>query len=150
MLELYIDADACPVKDEALKVARRHGLKVLMVSNRWLRGDGDPAIRRVVVPEGADAADDWIVEHVGEGDIVVTQDIRLAARCLEKRASALGPTGKPFTGDNIGMALAMRDLSAHLRETGEIKGSNPSLTRRDRSRFLEALEQTIQSIRRQA
>ena len=148
VLELYIDADACPVKDEAVKVARRHGLKVHMVSNMWMRGDGDPDTHRVVVPEGADAADDWIVERIGAGDIVVTQDIALAARCLEKRADAIGPTGKPFTADNIGMALAMRDLSAHLRETGAIKGNNPSHTKRDRSRFLEALEQTIQSIRR--
>lgn len=150
MLELYIDADACPVKDEALKVARRHGLKVHMVSNMWMRGDGDPAVNRVVVPEGADAADNWIVDYIGGGDIVVTQDIALAARCLEKRAEAIGPTGKPFTADNIGMALALRDLSAHLRETGAIKGNNPSHTKRDRSRFLEALEQTIQSIRRKA
>ena len=108
----------------------------------------DPAVHRVVVAEGPDAADDWIVEHVGEGDIVVTQDIRLAARCLEKRASAIGPTGRPFTGDNIGMALAMRELSAHLRDTGEIKGNSLGHSKRDRSRFLEALEQTIQAIRR--
>jgi hypothetical protein len=150
LLELYIDADACPVKDEALKVARRHGLKVHMVSNMWMRGDGDPTVHRVVVPEGADAADDWIVEHIGARDIVVTQDIALAARCLEKGAAAIGPTGKPFTAGNIGMALAMRDLSAHLRETGAIKGNNPSHTKRDRSVFLEALEQSIQSIRRNA
>lgn len=148
MLELYIDADACPVKDEALKVARRHGLKVHMVSNMYMRGDGDPAINRVVVPEGADAADDWIVARIDVGDIVVTQDIALASRCLEKSAEAIGPTGKPFTGDNIGMALAMRDLSAHLRETGAIKGNNPRHTKKDRSRFLEALEQTVQKIRR--
>ncbi len=150
MIELYIDADACPVKDEALKVARRHGLKVHMVSNAWMRGDGDPTVNRVVVTEGPDAADDWIVEHIGAGDIVLTQDIPLAARCLEKRAEAIGPTGKPFTGDNIGMALAMRELSAHLRETGAIKGYNPSHTKKDRSRFLEALEQAIQKIRRNA
>ncbi len=150
MLELYVDADACPVKDKALKVARRHGLKVHMVSNMWMRGDGDPAVHRVVVPEGPDAADDWIVEHIGAGDIVVTQDILLAARCLEKQASAIGPTGKPFTPDNIGMAVAMRDLTAHLRDTGEIKGNNPSHTKKDRSRFLEALEQTVQSIQRRA
>lgn len=148
MLELFIDADACPVMDEALKVARRHGLKVHLVSNRWRRADGDPAIHRVVVPEGPDAADDWIVEHIGAGDIAVTQDIRLAARCLEKQALAIGPTGRPFTKDNIGMAVAMRELKAHLRETGEIKGYVASHGKRDRSRFLEALEQAIQSIRR--
>ncbi|MBM3482513.1 MAG: YaiI/YqxD family protein [Alphaproteobacteria bacterium] len=150
MLDLFIDADACPVKDEALKVARRHGLTVHLVGNRWVRADGDPAIRRVVVPEGPDAADDWIVEHVTTDDIVVTQDIRLAARCLEKRAQAIGPTGRPFTADNIGMAVAMRELNAHLREIGEIKGGGAGIGPRDRSRFLESLEQIVQAIRRRS
>ena len=150
MPELYIDADACPVKDEALKVARRHGLTVHLVGNRWVRADGDPAIHRVVVPEGPDAADDWIVDHVAADDIVVTQDIRLAARCLEKRAHAIGPTGRPFTADNIGMAVAMRELNAHLREIGEIKGGGAGINPRDRSRFLESLEQIVQTIRRRS
>ena len=150
MLEIYVDADACPVKEEVLRVARRHGLRVHMISNQWMRAAHAPSVHRVVVSDGPDAADDWIVEHIGENDIAVTRDIELAARCLEKGAMAIGPSGLPFTGDNIGMAVAMRDLTRHLRETGEIKGSHPSHTPRDRSRFLEALEATIQAIRRRA
>ena len=144
-LAIYIDADACPVKDEALRVAHRHRLDIYFVANTWMRLETTEHVHRVVVPEGPDAADDWIVEHIAEGDIVVTGDIPLAARCLKKKAHALGSTGKPFTEDSIGMALAMRDLSAHLRETGESKGYNAAFTRRDRSRFLEALEHAVQS-----
>ncbi|WP_207485733.1 YaiI/YqxD family protein [Arenibaculum pallidiluteum] len=148
MLEIYVDGDACPVKDEVCKVARRHGLTVHIVGNRWLRGYDDPAIRQVVVPEGPDAADDWIAERIGRGDIAVTADIPLAKRCLDRGARALGPTGRPLTPDSIGMALAMRDLSAHLRETGEITGGPSGFTRQDRSRFLSALEDAIQAVRR--
>lgn len=148
MSEIYVDGDACPVKDEVLRVAERHALIVHLVSNRWLRVAENPLVRRVVVPEGLDAADDWIVEHIGDDDIVVTADIPLAARCLKKGARALGPTGKPFTENSIGMAVAMRDLMAQLRDSGEIKGGGPSFSKQDRSRFLEALEQMIQSIRR--
>jgi uncharacterized protein len=141
---IYVDADACPVKDEAVRVAERHGLVVNFVSNAWMRLPEGPLIKRVVVSEGADAADDWIAERIGAGDIAVTADIPLAARCLKRGAHVIGPTGKPFTEAGIGMALAMRDLSAHLRETGESKGYNASFTRRDRSRFLEALEHAVQ------
>ncbi|WP_119458400.1 YaiI/YqxD family protein [Rhodospirillaceae bacterium SYSU D60014] len=148
MSEIYIDGDACPVKDEVLRVAERHALIVHLVSNRWLRVTESPLVRRVVVPEGLDAADDWIAEHIGDNDIVVTADIPLAARCLKKGARALGPTGKPFTENSIGMAVAMRDLMAQLRDSGEIKGGGPAFSKQDRSRFLEALEQMIQSIRR--
>ncbi|MDJ0611966.1 MAG: YaiI/YqxD family protein [Kiloniellales bacterium] len=148
-MEIYVDGDACPVKQEALKVAGRHGLRVHLVGNTWLRAGDGPLVNRVVVAEGADAADDWIAEHIGPGDIAVTADIPLAARCLEKGAKALGPTGKPFTPDSIGMALAMRDLKAHLRETGEIKGYVPNFTKQDRSRFLSALEETIQALKRE-
>jgi uncharacterized protein YaiI (UPF0178 family) len=102
----------------------------------------------MIVPEGPDAADDWIAERAGPGDIVVTADIPLAARCLKAGARVIGPTGKPFTDANIGTALAMRDLSRHLRETGESKGYNASFTRADRSRFLQALEEAVQAIRR--
>jgi uncharacterized protein YaiI (UPF0178 family) len=133
-----------------LRVARRHALQVYMVSNQWMRTAYEPAVHRIVAPEGPDAADDWIVAHIGANDIAVTRDIELAARCLEKGAKAIGPSGLPFTGDNIGMAAAMRDLTRHLRETGEIKGSHPSHMPRDRSRFLQALEEAIQSIRRRA
>lgn len=145
MTEIYVDGDACPVKGEVLRVAERHGLTVHLVSNSFMRVAESPLIRRVVVAEGPDAADDWIAEHIGNGDIAVTADIPLASRCLKKGASVLGPTGKPFTDDSIGMALAMRDLNAHLRDTGEIRGANPSFSKQDRSRFLQALEQTIQA-----
>ncbi|NSL73181.1 YaiI/YqxD family protein [Hyphomicrobium sulfonivorans] len=140
---MFIDADACPVKDEAVRVAERHGLPVHFVSNAWMRLPEGPLIKRVIVPEGPDIADDWIAEHIGPNDVAVTADIPLAARCLKKGAQAIGPTGKPFTESSIGMALAMRELSAHLRETGESKGYNASFTRQDRSRFLEALELAV-------
>lgn len=140
---IYVDADACPVKDEAVRVAERHGLHIHFVSNAFMRLPEGPLIHRVVVAEGPDAADDWIVEHIGAHDIAVTADIPLAARSLKKGAQVIGPTGKPFTEASIGMALAMRELSAHLRETGESKGYNASFTRQDRSRFLEALELAV-------
>jgi uncharacterized protein YaiI (UPF0178 family) len=137
---IYVDADACPVKDEAVRVAERHGLQIHFVSNAFMRLPEGPLIHRVVVAEGPDAADDWIAERIGASDIAVTADIPLAARCLKNGAQVIGPTGKPFTEAGIGMALAMRELSAHLRETGESKGYNAGFTRQDRSRFLEALE----------
>jgi uncharacterized protein YaiI (UPF0178 family) len=138
---IYVDADACPVKDEVTRVAERHGLVVTFVSNGGLRPSRDPMIRNVVVSKGADAADDWIVEHVKPNDIVVTADIPLAARTVALGAHVLGPTGRPFTPETIGMAVAMRDLKQHLRETGEIKGYNAGFSREDRSRFLGALDQ---------
>lgn len=141
--QIYVDADACPVKDEVVRVAGRHGLVVTFVANFGLRPSRDPMIRNVVVPQGADAADDWIVEHVAAGDIVVTADIPLARRSLEKDAVVLGPTGRPFTPDSIGMALAMRELNQHLRETGESRGYNASYTARDRSAFLQALDEAV-------
>ena len=148
MLEIYVDADACPVKSEVLRVADRHDLPVHMVSNQWLRLDDHPRVHRVVVGDGLDAADDWIAERIDNGDIAITADIPLAARCLDAGASVIGPTGKPFTEQSIGMALAMRDLMAHLRDTGEVTGGGPAFSKQDRSRFLTALEETIQSIRR--
>ncbi len=150
MLEIYVDADACPVKSEVMRVADRHGLPVHMVSNQWLRLDDNPRVNRVVVGDGLDAADDWIAERIGDGDIAITADIPLAARCLDAGASVIGPTGKPFTEQSIGMALAMRDLMAHLRDTGEVTGGGPAFSKQDRSRFLTALEETIRSIRRRA
>lgn len=139
---LYVDADACPVKDEAAKVAARHGLVVTFVSNGGLRPSRDAMVRHVVVPQGADAADDWIVENARANDIAVTADVPLAARLVEKGVHVIGPTGRPFTPETIGMAVAMRDLKQHLRETGEIKGYNPGFSPRDRSAFLSALDQT--------
>ncbi len=147
-MAIYVDADACPVKDEVVRVAERHGLDVRFVSNTWMRLPENPLVERVLVAEGADAADDWIVEHIGPEDIAVTADIPLASRCLKQGAQVIGPTGKPFTESGIGMALAMRELSAHLRETGESKGYNASFTRRDRSRFLEVLEHAVQAAKR--
>ena len=147
-MHIFVDADACPVKDEALKVAERHGLAITFVSNSWMRLPKSPLVRRVVVQEGPDAADDWIADTIATGDIVVTQDIPLASRCLKKGAKAIGNTGKPFTEAAIGMALAMRELSQHLRETGESRGFNAAFTKQDRSRFLESLEQAVQASKR--
>jgi uncharacterized protein len=146
--EIYVDADACPVKDEVMRVAERYQLSVHMVSNSWMRLPASPLLERVVVAEGPDAADDWIADRIGPGDIAITADIPLAARCLAAGGCAIGPTGKPFTGQSIGMALAMRDLMAHLRATGDVKGFNTTFTRADRSRFLQALEQAVQEITR--
>ena len=147
-MELYVDADACPVKEEILRVATRHQLVTHYVSNSWMRLPESPLIRRVVVTEGPDIADDWIAERIQPGDIAITADIPLAARCLKAGAKAIGPTGKPFDNGSIGMALAMRDLQSHLRETGESRGFNPAFTPRDRSRFLEALENAVQAAKR--
>jgi uncharacterized protein len=150
MPEIYVDGDACPVKDEVMRVSARHHLVVHLVSNKALRADPNPLLHRVMVAEAPDAADDWIAQHIGAEDIAVTADIPLAARCLAKGAAALGPTGKPFTAESIGMALAMRDLNAHLRDSGALKGNNPTFTRQDRSRFLQSLENAIQARRRRA
>lgn len=143
MPEIYIDADACPVKDEAIRVATRHGLRITFVANFGLRPSRDEMIRNVMVPQGADAADNWIVENAAAGDIVVTSDIPLAGRALDKGAVVLGPSGKPFTRDSIGMALAMRELNQHLRETGESRGLNAGFTAKDRQAFLQALDEAV-------
>ncbi|MEI9988518.1 MAG: YaiI/YqxD family protein [Rhizomicrobium sp.] len=148
MLEIFVDGDACPVKAEVERVAERHGLAVVIVSNGGLRPSRHPLVRHVTVAAGADAADDWIAEHAGEGDIVVTADIPLAARALKKGARALGPAGKPFTEAGIGMALGMRDLQRHLREATGGQTYNAGFTKEDRSRFLGALENEIQAVRR--
>jgi uncharacterized protein YaiI (UPF0178 family) len=141
---VYVDADACPVKDEAQRVAERHGLPIVFVANTGLRPSRDPMVRYVMVPQGADAADDWIVEHLAASDVVVTADIPLAGRALKAGALVLGPTGRPFTPASIGMALAMRDLNRHLRETGEGGHLNAAFGPRDRSRFLSAFDETVQ------
>lgn len=137
---IYVDADACPVKEEIMRVADRHGLVVTLVSNGGLRPSRDPMIRHVVVSKSADAADDWIAAEAKAGDIVVTQDIPLAARCVEKGALVLGNSGREHTPETIGMAVAMRDLKQHLRETGEDRGFNRAFSREDRSAFLQALD----------
>lgn len=138
--QIFVDSDACPVKEEARRVAERLGLVITFVSNGGVRPSRDPMVKVVVVPAGADAADDWIVDHAQQNDIVLTADIPLASRAIDKGCHVLGFTGKPFTTASIGMALAMRDLKQHLRETGEIKGYNPGFRPADRSAFLSALD----------
>ena len=147
---IYVDADACPVKDEALRVAERHGLAIVYVANTGLRPSRDPMVHYVTVPQGADVADDWIAEHAGINDIVVTADIPLADRVLKRGATALGPTGRRFTAESIGMALAMRDLNRHLRETGESRGLNAAFSLRDRAAFLSALDAAVNRAKRAA
>ena len=137
---IFVDADACPVKDEAIRVAERLGLVVTLVSNGGVRPSRDPMVKIVVVAAGADAADDWIVDAAAPNDIVLTADIPLAGRAIDKGCHVLGFTGRPFTPASIGMALAMRELKQHLRETGEIKGYNAGFRPADRSAFLSALD----------
>ncbi|QQM32484.1 YaiI/YqxD family protein [Martelella lutilitoris] len=137
---IYVDADACPVKPEVIKVAERHGLPVTFVANSGLRPSRDPMIRNVIVSGAFDAADDWIAERAGAGDIVVTADVPLAEQCVAGGALVTGPTGRLFDQANIGMARAMRDLGQHLRETGESKGYNAAFSPRDRSAFLQTME----------
>ncbi|MGH1351812.1 MAG: YaiI/YqxD family protein [Methyloligellaceae bacterium] len=147
-MEIYVDADACPVKDEILKVASRHNLMTHIVSNSWMRLDNSPLINRVIVDQGPDEADNWIAENITDQDVAVTADIPLAARCLEKEAHAINPDGRLFTEESIGMALAMRDLNSHLREIGETSGQIKPFSKSDRSKFLMTLEEVIQSIKR--
>jgi uncharacterized protein YaiI (UPF0178 family) len=149
LLHIYVDADACPVKQEVYRVAGRYGLAVTLVTNSWMRVPQETWITLEVVGGGFDEADDWIVEHLQPQDVVVTADILLASRCLKEGARAIGTTGKPFTEDNIGAAVATRDLMSELRGAGEITGGPPPLTKRDRSRFLQTLDEVIQAIRRQ-
>lgn len=137
---IYVDADACPAKPEILKVAERHGIEVTFVANSGLRPSRDPMVHNIIVSSSFDAADDWIAEHAGPGDIVVTADVPLAGRCVATGALVTGPTGRVFDVANIGMATAMRDLGAHLRETGESKGYNAAFSPRDRSTFLETFD----------
>jgi Uncharacterized protein conserved in bacteria len=139
---ILVDADACPVKTEIVKVAERHGLETVFVANQWLALPRSPRARMQVVSGAFDAADDWIAEQAGPCDVVVTADIPLASRCLKRGAQVLGPAGKPFTDDNIGSALATRELMSDLRAYG-VGGGPPPFGPRDRSRFLEILELSI-------
>ncbi len=147
MTDIFIDADACPVKEEVYRVAKRYGLRVVLVANSWLRAPNEEWIELVIVGGELDAADAWIVDHISPGDIVISADIPLAALCLEKGAGVLGPRGRPFTEDSIGNALATRELMSQLREMGEAGGGPPPFEKRDRSQFLQALDQMIHSIR---
>ncbi|MBI4621516.1 MAG: YaiI/YqxD family protein [Desulfobacterales bacterium] len=148
MLHIFVDADACPVKQEVYRVASRYRLDVTLVANSWMRVPDEQWIALEVVEDGFDAADDWIVEHLQTHDIVVTADILLASRCLKEGARVIGTTGKPFTENNIGEAVATRNLLSELRNAGEITGGPPPLKKRDRSRFLQQLDEVIQTIRR--
>ena len=148
VLDIFVDADACPVKQEIERVADRHALTVYMVSNGGLRPSAHPRFRAIVVTEGPDAADNWIAEHIQSFDICVTADVPLASRCLKKDASVIGPSGKLFTVDTIGMALGMRELSRHLREVTGEQTMHAGFTKQDRSRFLGALENEIQAVKR--
>jgi uncharacterized protein YaiI (UPF0178 family) len=148
MLGVFIDADGCPVKQEVYRVASRHELEVHIVSNSWMRVPEDDRVHSVVVEGGFDAADDWIVEHVAADDIVISADIPLASRCLAKGAAVLGPRGQEFTDDNIGDAIANRELLSHLRDMGNVTRGPAPFEKRDRSRFLQSLEEIIQRIRR--
>ena len=147
-IEIYVDADACPVKDEVYKVAARHGVKVFIVANAFINTPRDPFIERVLVSAGPDAADDWIAERAAPGSVVVTSDVPLAARSVKAGADVLAPNGKPFSESSIGMALATRNLMADLRETGAITGGPRPFSPRDRSAFLQALDAAINRLKR--
>jgi uncharacterized protein YaiI (UPF0178 family) len=148
MLILYVDADSCPVKDEALRVAERHNLDVYLVSNGGGRPDPNPKVHIIKVDAGADVADDWIAERAGENDIVITNDILLAQRCILNKVLVLKPNGGVFSDDNIGQAVAGRSISNHLRELGESGGHNAAFSSKDRSQFLQVLQETIMKVKR--
>jgi uncharacterized protein YaiI (UPF0178 family) len=147
-IAIYIDADACPVKDEVYRVAARHALKTFVVSNAPIAVPRDPAVERVVVPEGMDAADDWIAERVARGAVVITADVPLASRCIKAGADVIAPNGRPFTEDSIGMALATRNLLTDLRSAGAVTSGPRPFNPRDRSEFLSALDRAIVRLKR--
>jgi uncharacterized protein YaiI (UPF0178 family) len=147
---IWVDADACPVKEETVRVARRHGLRTVMVSDGGVRPSQDPMVEMVFVAGGPDAADDRIAEEIAPADICVTSDIPLAARCLERGAFAIRPNGERFSESGIGMALAQRELMQSLRETGAVSGGPRPFAKADRSAFLNALEVVVQAAKRKA
>ncbi len=152
MTRIFVDADACPVREEIYRVAARTKLEVLVVHNgsRPIRPPQQPGVQVVIVPDGPDVADDWIAERITAADICVTADIPLAKRCLEKGARALGHTGRAWTGDNIGSALAGREIARYLRETGAGGGGNAAMTQADKSRFIAGLDAAVVQARRAA
>ena len=147
-MQIFIDADACPVKDEVYKVAARYGLKTTVVSNSFIHIPASSLIARMIVDAGPDVADDWIAERTEPGDIVVTNDIPLADRVLKAGGAAIAPNGRPFTADSIGSALAQRSIMEHIRSTGEITGGPRLFAGADRSRFLQALDEAVNRERR--
>lgn len=150
MTAIYIDADACPVRSEAMRVADRHGLRVYVVSNGGIRPDPHPLVETVIVPDGPDVADMWIADRIGPGDICVTGDIPLAAKCIEAGGRAIRHNGEAFTPANIGHALAMRDLMTDLRAANPLNqgGGAKAFTKADRSRFLDALDRQVRAAQR--
>lgn len=148
MTEIYVDADACPVKDEIVRVAERHGLPVHMVSDGGIRPNPHPLVDTVIVNQGSDAADDWIADRIGGGDIAITNDIPLAARCIDVGAAVIRPNGDPLDRNTIGSVLATRNLMTDLRSAGAQTGGPPPFGRKDRSRFLDYLERTVQAAKR--
>ncbi|MBM4309873.1 MAG: YaiI/YqxD family protein [Deltaproteobacteria bacterium] len=147
-MHIFVDADACPVKNEIYRVAQRYGIGVTLVANAWMRVPHNTLIHLEVVTGGFDAADDWIAGRAGKDAIVITADIPLAGRCLAQGARVLGPSGKPFTEENIGSALATRELLSELRGMGEITQGPPPFSQRDRSLFLQQLDQMVQAVRK--
>ncbi|WP_432431383.1 YaiI/YqxD family protein [Rhodomicrobium vannielii] len=147
-IAIYVDADACPVKAEIYRVAERHGLKVYVVSNSFIAVPRDPLIERVIVGSGPDAADDWIAERAARGAIVITADVPLASRAIKAGADVISPTGRAWTQDSIGMALATRNLMDGLRSAGQITGGPKPFQPRDRSNFLSALDLAIVRLKR--
>ncbi len=148
MLHIYVDADACPVKDEIYKVAQRYKLQVTLVANSYMRIPGGDWVQLVVVDKGRDEADDWIVDHAKQDDIVITGDIPLAARCLDQGARALGHKGRPFTTENVGESLATRQLLSQLRDQGVMMGGPPPFAKKDRSLFLQQLDEMVNAVKR--
>jgi Uncharacterized protein conserved in bacteria len=149
MLQILIDADACPVKDETYRVAARYAVPVTVVSNSAIRVPTGPLVNRMIVSDAFDAADDWIAERAAPGSVVITADILLADRCLKLGAVVIAPTGKPFTSASIGSAIATRAIMADLRAGGDIVGGPAPFSKADRSRFLSALDETLVKLRRQ-
>ena len=147
MTHIYIDADACPVKDETYKVAKRYGIPVTLIANSWMNTPDDPNITLVKVGQGFDEADEWIVEHINKDEIVITTDIPLASECLKKDAHAINPKGRIFTHDSIGDALASREISDQMRQHNLQTGGPAPFSQKDRSRYLQALDKTIHACR---
>lgn len=148
-ITIYVDADACPVKDETFRVAARYGLHVFVVANSFMNLPREPWIERVVVSDGFDAADDWIAERAAPGAVVITADVPLASRCVKAGAMAIAPNGKAFTDSSVGMALATRNLMQDLREAGAITGGPKPFSPKDRSAFLGALDRAVMRLRRE-
>lgn len=147
-IRIFVDADACPVKNEIYRVAERYGLRVFIVANSFMNVPRSEMIERVIVPEGPDVADGWIADRAGATDVVITADIPLAGRCVKNGATVISPTGKPFDDNSIGMALGMRDLMTDLRSAGAVTRGPPPLSRQDISRFLSALDLAVTRLKR--